>query len=68
MRRGPKVGLRNLRDDMHYIRYGGYNTKTKELSHIYDIPAQVEMCYPLGKDTPNLKIVELKINIIGEVK
>jgi hypothetical protein len=50
---------------MHYIRYGGYNTKTKELSHIYEVPEQVEMCYPMGKDTPNLEIVEVRCVIVS---
>lgn len=48
---------------MKYKRYGGYNTKTRELSHIYEFPEQVEMCYPMGKDTPELKIVEVEVKI-----
>ena len=46
-----------------FRKYGGYNTKTKELQHIYDSPLQVEMCYPQGKHTKNLNIVELEVTI-----
>ena len=49
-----------------FKRYGGYNTKTKELSCVYENPLQVAMCYPQGKDSPNLKIVELEVVILEE--
>lgn len=51
-----------------YKRYGGFNTKTRKLSHIYETPYQVKMCYSNGSDTPNLKIVELEVKIVEENK
>jgi hypothetical protein len=51
-----------------FTRYGSYDTETGILSHVYESPHQVRMCFPdFAEKHDNIELVELKITIIKKI-
>jgi len=52
-----------------FIRYGSYDTETGILSHVYEHPHMVRMCYPDGAEKRNnIEFVELEVKIIKKIE
>ena len=52
-----------------FKKYGSYNTDTGELSHIYDDPRMVSICFhdgAVGRDS--IEFVEVEIQIKKKIK